>query len=251
MTNDTTTLGSVPRVGIFIDGSNFSIVLGTHRAEHPDYRAFLPLLVGEGRRLARAYYYGSRNPELAALDSARRFQFALTRIPGMEVRQRTRKLRQISCPHCGTPTERYVEKGVDVELSLDMLCRYLAGEYDIAVLVTHDSDFLPAIDAVRRAGGRVELVAFPLHTATELVRAVDAFRPLQPQDVPVLCRDVPDSAHERHGDALEQLVAAVERLLCPASDTPAISPARSTAQMSRYGRVEASPRASTYLAATW
>ncbi|AEV26920.1 hypothetical protein Dsui_2569 [Azospira oryzae PS] len=48
------------------------------------------------------------------------------------------------CPHCQTPIQATQEKGVDTHLVTDLLCLGLDGSYDVALLVSQDSDMAPA-----------------------------------------------------------------------------------------------------------
>ena len=46
------------------------------------------------------------------------------------------------------PTERARQKGVDVELAVDVIRMAIAGEYQIGIICSTDRDLLPAIEAV-------------------------------------------------------------------------------------------------------
>lgn len=48
------------------------------------------------------------------------------------------------CPHCTNAIKATQEKGVDTLLVTDMLCLGLDGTYEVALLVTQDSDMAPA-----------------------------------------------------------------------------------------------------------
>lgn len=49
-----------------------------------------------------------------------------------------------ACPHCGNAVQATQEKGVDTHLVTDLLCLGLDGSYDVALLVSQDSDMAPA-----------------------------------------------------------------------------------------------------------
>lgn len=51
---------------------------------------------------------------------------------------------------------RWYEKGVDVKIATDLVAMAYAGEYDVAILVSGDSDLAPAVREVRRLGRVVE-----------------------------------------------------------------------------------------------
>lgn len=52
------------------------------------------------------------------------------------------------------------EKGIDVLLAVDMVKGALRDSYDVAVLVSADTDLLPAVEAVLDDGKRVEVVSW-------------------------------------------------------------------------------------------
>jgi uncharacterized LabA/DUF88 family protein len=45
------------------------------------------------------------------------------------------------------------EKGVDVQLAIDAVEWIIAGRCDVAVMLSHDTDLLPAVEAMLRLGG--------------------------------------------------------------------------------------------------
>ena len=66
-----------------------------------------------------------------------------------------------TCPKCGTGLAGFQEKGVDTALAISVVEKVLRREIDVAILVTSDSDLIPAVDAARRRGGLVVQAAFP------------------------------------------------------------------------------------------
>jgi uncharacterized LabA/DUF88 family protein len=45
------------------------------------------------------------------------------------------------------------EKGIDVQLAIDAVESILTNQFDIAVVFSHDTDLLPAIESLARLGG--------------------------------------------------------------------------------------------------
>lgn len=58
--------------------------------------------------------------------------------------------------------EKYVEKGIDVKLSTDLIVGAVDDRYDTALVVSSDTDLIPAIDWVRSRGKKVEYVGFSI-----------------------------------------------------------------------------------------
>ena len=115
------------RVAIFIDGSNLYKGLVQHLGS--DYRLnfveFITLLTA-GRKLLRAYYYNAPlPPEDPAAKAHQSFLNYLKRVPYVTVRLGRLERR----------ADGFVEKGVDIQIAVDMLRLAFVNAYDIAVLV--------------------------------------------------------------------------------------------------------------------
>lgn len=59
------------------------------------------------------------------------------------------------CPSCGQGFQRAVEKGVDTAIATDLLSLAWEGAYDVAILLTSDADFIPAVERVQEKGLKV------------------------------------------------------------------------------------------------
>lgn len=59
------------------------------------------------------------------------------------------------CPHCRTSLKATQEKGVDTHLVTDLLCLGLDGAYDVALLVSQDSDMSPAATFLGTKGVKI------------------------------------------------------------------------------------------------
>gem|GEM_PF-578807 len=58
--------------------------------------------------------------------------------------------------------EKYVEKGIDVKLATDLVVGAVDNQYDTALVVSSDTDLIPAIDWIRSRGKKVEYVGFSI-----------------------------------------------------------------------------------------
>ncbi len=74
--------------------------------------------------------------------------------------------------------ESNTQKEVDVALACDMVSHSLKDNYDVAVLVSGDRDFTPAIEQVQSCGKRVEVAAFSHSRSDELWRKADHYHSL-------------------------------------------------------------------------
>ena len=156
------------RVMVYIDGSNLyhSLSVNIGRADL-DFLAFARKLVGD-RRLQRIYYYNApvdqgREPE--AYRRQRTFFYNLQRVNYLELR-----LGRLIYPEYANA--RPYEKGIDIKLATDMLVHGTNGNYDAAVLVSGDTDFYDALQAVKNAGRHVEVGLFDPQSSSRVLRDV-------------------------------------------------------------------------------
>jgi len=83
--------------------------------------------------------------------------------------------------------QRSREKGIDVKLATDLLVGALDDKYDIAVVVSSDSDLVPAIDIVRKKfNKKIEYVSFSAPQLPEL----NIYEDLKPTKVMIYRSDI-------------------------------------------------------------
>ena len=54
-----------------------------------------------------------------------------------------------ACPHCSVSLKRTVEKGIDAALLTDLIKSAFDNTFDQAILITEDSDFIPAVQFIQ------------------------------------------------------------------------------------------------------
>lgn len=81
------------------------------------------------------------------------------------------------------------QKEVDVSLACEMLEHALMDHFDVAIVVSGDRDFVPAIQKVQSAGKRVEVAAFDDVYNEECKRAADMYYMLD--DIPFMSMSSP------------------------------------------------------------
>lgn len=64
------------------------------------------------------------------------------------------------CQTCGTVWEVYEEEAVDTAIVADMVAMAARGEYRVAVLVSGDSDFIPALEVATTFGAKVYVASW-------------------------------------------------------------------------------------------
>ena len=163
-------------VYIYIDGSNFYHgCQSTLERTDVDLGKFAARLAGD-RGLGRTYYYNvplsAEHPEDQRRGQQRFFN-GLARIPYFEVRLGRLVKRTWQCPTCGEEHERWMEKGVDMRLGVDMLSHASRDLYDVSVLVSGDGDYEHAVQAVKDLGKHVEVACFVTSRSDALMKASD------------------------------------------------------------------------------
>lgn len=155
------------KVNIYIDGSNlYHTLRSVARRRDVDFGKLTAKLVGN-RKLVRAYYYNApvdqaREPDL--YKNQQKFFEALRGIDYFEVILGRLIYRN-------WPDERPYEKGIDIKIATDMLVHGHRSNYDVAILVSGDTDFADAIQAVKDLGLHVE-VALPDLSGSKRLREV-------------------------------------------------------------------------------
>lgn len=146
------------RVAVFIDGANLYNRLRECRwPTCVNIGQFAGRLAGN-RTLVGVWYYNVSPPAERPMDQIARQEryYSLVREdPAVRFTLGFLQRRIVS----GKAV--YEEKGVDVSLVVDMLTGAFTDAYDVAILVSSDGDFKPAVEAVRGSGKRVEYVFFP------------------------------------------------------------------------------------------
>lgn len=154
------------RVAIFIDGSNLYHGLRSSFGHHNiNFSDFANKLCG-ARRLFRTYYYNVLQDPTQKPDGYRdqqEFLDTLRKTPYLEIRLGSTKVSQ------GIP----VERGVDIMLATDLLYFAWNDFYDVAVLVSGDSDFAYALQAVKNMGKHVEVAYFETGASKDLLNVAD------------------------------------------------------------------------------
>lgn len=172
------------RVRVFVDFWNYTLSMRKADAEfHTDWQML-------GQILSRAAvavvdsnstseyqglnFYGSYDPDSEADRKLHRWATRVVdTFPGVNVSivPRQKKLSSPACPAChtavsqcpacGSDMRKTEEKGVDVRMATDMISLAWIDNYDIAVLVSSDRDFVPVAEFLETRGIKVIHGKFP------------------------------------------------------------------------------------------
>lgn len=169
------------RVRVFIDFWNFHLAMKDWRPEDfpLDWKKLGPCLARHSVELVQQgapfrheglHLYCSYNPK--GDGKLRDWLNTLDRFPGVQVLVRERKpkappkcpschKRVEICPECQKSMQGTVEKGIDTAIVTDMIRLAWEESYDVAVLVTSDRDFIPAVEFLDAKGRKVINASFP------------------------------------------------------------------------------------------
>ncbi len=156
------------RVMMFIDGSNlYHSLKGFFKRTDIDIGKFCQKLLGR-RRLIRIYYDNARvgrQEEPERYRDQQAFFDSVSAIPYCE-------LRLGRLVYSNWPNSPPYEKGVDVQLTTDLLTHAFKNNYDVSVLIAGDTDFVGALQAVKDNGKNVEVALFGKERTSRPLREV-------------------------------------------------------------------------------
>jgi len=152
--------GKKERVAVYIDGNNFYGYLKDREIRFRkgtkfDYSKFIDSLVGERKCISKRYYVGiARNPDGSVKSEriVRGQQKFLSKIEDEGfIIKRGRVMYDKG---------RIREKGTDVKIAVDLIVGAVDDLYDTVVLVSSDTDLIPAVRYIKYRGKKLEYVGF-------------------------------------------------------------------------------------------
>lgn len=159
----------IDRCALFIDGAYLDRVLDVEYGRVRVDFALLSTRLAMGAEILRTYYYNCppyvgvvpSEDEIRRAEAKDRFFNALTMLPRYQLR-----LGRVACrglDERGKPI--YVQKLVDIMLATDLVFLSTTRQITRAVVVSGDSDFIPAIEVAKQQGVVVTLFHGPLNCA--------------------------------------------------------------------------------------
>lgn len=168
------------RAFAYIDGFNLyhgMLDARLHNARWLDLRAMCATLPRPHQRLCLVRYFTARiRDHPKAADDQAVFIDALQARGGVEIEFGHFLTTSVECRKCGFVKRRYEEKRTDVNMAVRLLEDAYEDRFDLAIVVSADSDLVAPIEAVRRRfGDKRVVVAFPPHRrSAQLRRVADA-----------------------------------------------------------------------------
>ena len=174
------------RAILFIDGSNFyhrlkSLTTNQGKVSllNFDYQSFAKNLIRTDSLIEIRYYIGAIKRQSGSDKSEKLYA---------DQQRLFAKLQSQNIPLIlGTllrhPDKSFHEKGVDVRLAVEMIRFARADEYDIAYLLSSDTDLVPAVEEVQSAGKEVYYVGISKGQSFGLTKVSKNTLLLRPEDI--------------------------------------------------------------------
>lgn len=146
------------RVIVYIDGSNFFYYckeLKIPSYPHFDFEEFVKFLIDDRTLAAKNYYIGGVRAKPSDKKAMKMMKKQMSFFSYLKKHQW-----RISKGYLLKINNRHHEKGVDVKLALDMVLNAVDNLCDTAILVSSDTDLLPAVVQTQGRGKQVEYIGF-------------------------------------------------------------------------------------------
>ena len=166
------------QVRVYVDGFNLYHGIKTHpQNKWLDIHALCRLLVAPAVTKISVHYYTAYANHTSTNTVGRHRQYvAALEETGVSVTIGRFKRKQLRCKaSCHEEYMSYEEKETDVNLAVAITEDALLGHYDSLVLVSGDTDLLPALKAARRHGKGIYALFPPGRKNDDLARLCDAF----------------------------------------------------------------------------
>ena len=175
------------RVFAFIDGNNFYFRLkdlvtridGRFSLLDFDYQGFTEWLAQPHQLVAVRYYIGALKRQRNNEKSEKMYADQQKLIGKLQQQRIAVTLGQL-IQH---PDKSFHEKGVDVRLAVEMIRFARENKYDLAHLISSDTDLVAAVEEVQSFGKKVQYVGVARGQSFGLTKAADDIRLLRPEDV--------------------------------------------------------------------
>lgn len=161
--------------GEYLRGYGASVQIPYPHPQRLVSRMMIRFDIGYGDPLRTSFYDAENASDTS--DERRQYWDAIEALPDTDVRWGYLKHRKRSSPP-DLQRARLEQKGVDVQIAVDMIVGAFEDLFTIALLVAGDADLVPAVHEVRRRGKRVFLCSNPSNASPDLINEADRYHPL-------------------------------------------------------------------------
>lgn len=172
----------MPRVFVFIDNSNVYRRLSEMFAEFPQEwcKQYDPLFLAEklagNRDLVRVMFYAAPPPQRLYLEHPAKYA------KQNSYYEKIRKLDKVEVKLATLTTNKgqLFEKNLDTQLTADVITMASTNQYDHAIIISNDGDFVSAVEGAKSMGKKVEIAHFKRNFSMDLRQSADITRRLRP-----------------------------------------------------------------------
>jgi uncharacterized LabA/DUF88 family protein len=159
---------------ILIDAENVLKSWQTHTSQNKennriDYVKLINKL-SENTNLLRAIFYDGISE--APSREKKKFLLALSK-NGIQIKTKVIRKREMTCPHCKSKIDRFIQKGVDVSLASDIVRHAFQGTCNICIVVSGDEDYKDAIEIAKDKGLKIWVASFRKSLSMDLEKSAD------------------------------------------------------------------------------
>ena len=159
------------RVAIFIDGGNFYKKIRQNnlipKGVRFDYVKFTEFLARNRSVSKKSYYIGIVRNHDRSIKSQKMVESQQKFLKSLENNGYQIKRGKIVYDN------NIREKGVDVQIAIDLVIDAVENKYDTAIIVSSDTDLIPAIKYIRSKGKKVEYVGFSNTPSLGMIKESD------------------------------------------------------------------------------
>lgn len=153
------------RVAVFIDGGNLyhrlkASEFGLSNLTYYNYAGLVDFIYEERRITYKGYYIGVVKVNPKSSDKKKAEQMQSQQVLLFNYLQSKHQKFIIKRGYLMKYEGVYHEKGVDVEIAVDIVKGAYENLYDTVILISSDTDLIPAIKVAREQGKKVEYVGF-------------------------------------------------------------------------------------------
>lgn len=165
---------------VLIDGSNFYFKLKDLNLHHLlsfDFSQFINKLIGKYKLVSSTYYIGK-----IRTDGTEKTQQLFDNQRKLLRHLRTNKV-NYSLGYLLKSDGKFHEKGVDVNMAVDILVATYENLCDHIILVSSDTDLLPAIKKAKEKGKTIEYIGFSHQPSLAMIANCSESRLLKQEDL--------------------------------------------------------------------
>jgi len=175
------------KVAVYIDGSNFYHYLKDKEISFPkgtkfNFRLFADFLIGDRECISKRYYTGIfRNIDNTArsMELVRGQQKFLSKLEDDGFIIKRGRILYDNNSFKNKPRE----KGTDVKIAADLIIGAVDNLYDTAILVSSDTDLIPAIKYIKYKNKKLEYVGFSHSPSFGVMKYTNFSKLLLPADI--------------------------------------------------------------------